>query len=130
MRCKPENTPFNQSLDFWDSSSSLLKDAGRYRRLVGKLIYLTVTRLDIAYIVGILSQFIQKPRTVHWLEVIRVLTYVKTAPGKGLVYKKNGHLLIKAYSDSNYVGDRGNRKSTSGYYTYVGGNLVTWRSKK
>ena len=130
LECKPENTLFDQSLDFWDSSSPLLEDAGRYRWFVGKLIYLNVTRPNIAYIVGILSQFMQEPRTVHWLGVIRVLAYVKKALGKGLIYKKNGHVLIKAYSDSDYAGDKGDRKSTSGYCTYVGGNMVMWRSKK
>ena len=129
LGCKPESTLFDQSLDFWDSSLPLLEDAGRYRRLVGKLIYLTVIRPDIAYIVGVLSQFMQEPRIVHWLGVIRVLAYVKKAPGKGLMYKKNGHLLIETYSDSDYAGDK-DRKSTSGYCTYVGGNLVMWRSKK
>ena len=84
-----------------------------------------MTRPDIAYIVGVLSQFMQEPRTVHWLRVIRVLVYVKKAPRKGLVYKKNGHLLIEAYLDSGYAGNKGDRKSTSGYCTYVGGNLVT-----
>ena len=63
--CKPETTSFDQSLDFRDNFSPLLEDVGRYRRLIGKLIYLIVTRLDIAYIVGILSQFMQEPRTVH-----------------------------------------------------------------
>ena len=65
LRCKPESAPFDQSLDFWDSSSPLLENANRYRRLVGKLIYLTVTRPNIAYIVKVLSQFMQEPRTVH-----------------------------------------------------------------
>ena len=57
LRCKLETTQFDQSFDFWDSFSPSLEDAGRYKRLIGKLIYLTVTHPDIAYIVGILSQF-------------------------------------------------------------------------
>ena len=57
LRCKLETTPFDQSLDFWDSLS------GRYRHLIGKLIYI---RPNIAYIVGVLSQFMHKPKTVHW----------------------------------------------------------------
>ena len=59
-----------------------------------------------------------------------MLAYIKGAPGKGLLFEKHGHLNIEAFSDSSYVGDKADRKSTSGYYTYVGGNLVTWRSKK
>ena len=72
----------------------------------------------------------QEPRQVHWNEVMRVLSYIKGSPGKGLIYSRYGHLLIKAYSDVGYGGDKDNRRSTSGYCTFVGGNLVTWRSKK
>ena len=46
-----------------------------------------------------------------------------------MVFKKNGHLHIEAYLDSGYAEDRGDRKSTLGYYTYVGGNLVIWPVK-
>ena len=71
-----------------------------------------------------------KSRRVHWTRVLHVLSYVKDAPGKGLVYRRNGHTRIIAYSDSGYTGDRRDRKSTSGFCTYVGGNLIIWQSKK
>ena len=69
-------------------------------------------------------------RETHWSVVIRVLVYIKSCPDKGLVYMKHEHVRIFGYSDSGYAGDRGDEKSTTGYYTSVGGNLVTWRSKK
>jgi len=47
-----------------------------------------------------------------------------------LLYKKHRHVRIFDYSDSRYAGDKGDRKFTTGYCTCVGGNLVTWRSKK
>ena len=62
---------------------------------------------------------------VHWKGALCMLTYVKNALGKCLLYWRNGHLYVEAYLDSSYVDDKGDRKSTSGYYTYVGGNLVT-----
>lgn len=71
-----------------------------------------------------------QPCKVHWTGALRVLQFLKGAPGKGLIYRNYGRVDIIAYSDSGYAGDRGDRKSTSGYCTYVGGNLVTWRSKK
>jgi len=64
-----------------------------------------------------------QPREVHWT------TYVKSSLGKGLLYKKHGHIRISGYSDSDYVGDKGDKKSTTGYCTFVGENLI-WRSKK
>ena len=66
-----------------------------------------------------------QPRETHWLAAMRVLTYIKSCPGKGLLYRKHRHVHISEYSDSKYVGDRGDRKSTTGYYIFVGENLVT-----
>ena len=70
-----------------------------------------------------------QPREIHWLAAIRVLAHIKSCP-EGLMYRKHGHVSISGYSDSGYAGDRGDRKSTTGYCTFVAGNLVTWRSKK
>ena len=68
-------------------------------------------------------------RETHWLAAIRVLTYIKSCPEKGLVFRKHEHVRISGYSDLGYACDRGDRKSTTGYCTFVEGNLVTWRSK-
>ncbi|CAO2833049.1 unnamed protein product [Amaranthus hypochondriacus] len=105
-------------------------DRMQYQRLVGKLIYLAHTRPDIAYAVGIVSRFMHRPQTQHMEAVFRILRYLKGTPGKGVLYRKNGHLRITAFTDADWVGDRDDRKSTSGYFTVIGGNLVTWRSKK
>ena len=69
-------------------------------------------------------------REAHWLAAMRILAYIKSCPGKGLMYRKHEHWRISGYSDSGHAGDRGDRNSTTGYYTFVGGNIVTWRSKK
>ncbi|XP_020266498.1 uncharacterized protein LOC109841985 [Asparagus officinalis] len=131
LGCKPASTPMEVNVDLWRDNSPLLDDAGRYRRLIGKLIYLTVTRPDITFAVGVFSRFMHYiPREVHWTAALRILAYVKSCPGKGLLYKKHGHLHISAYSDAGYAGNIGDRKSTSEFYTFIGGNLVTWRSKK
>ena len=130
LGCKPASSTMEQNVDWWDNASALLEDAGIYRRLVGKLIFLTVSCPDISYAVSILSQFMQAPRTIHLEGVYRLLAYLKRAPGKGLLYRRQGHLRIEAYSDSGFAGDKEDRKSHGGYATYVGGNLVTWRSQK
>ena len=130
LGCKPASSPMEQNVDWWDNATALLEDAGIYRRLVGKLIFLSVTRPDISYAVSILSQFMQAPLTIHLEGVYRLLAYLKRAPGKGLLYRRHGHLHIEAYSDSGFAGDKEDRKSHGGYATYVGGNLVTWGSQK
>ena len=63
--------------------------------------------------------------------VMRILRYFKFAPGKGLLFTKNVDCQsVYAYSDADWAGAMDDRQSTSGYFTFVGGNLVTWRSKK
>src|SRR5512144_1559420 len=127
---KPASSPMEQNVDWWDNAMTLLEDADLYCRLVGKLIFLVVTRPDISYAVSVLSQFMQAPRTIHLEGVYRVLAYIKRAPGKGLLYRRQGHLRVEAFSDSGFAGDKEDRKSHGGYATYVGGNLVTCCSQK
>ena len=93
--------------------------------MIEKLIYLSVTRPDITFVVEVLSRFMHQARKTHWLIAMRVLTYIKSCPRKELVYRKHGHVHISGYSDSEYAGDRGDRKSTTGYCTFIEGNLVT-----
>jgi hypothetical protein len=97
---------------------------------VGKLIYLSHTRPDIAYAVSVVSQFMHNPSEEHMNAVIRILRYLKSSPGKGLMFSKNNRLDVEGYTDADWAGSILDRKSTSGYFTFVGGNLVTWRSKK
>ena len=70
------------------------------------------------------------PRQEHFEAVYRILKYLKGSPGKGLLFKKYGHSLVEVYTDAGQVGSATDRKSTLGYCTFLGGNLVTWRSKK
>ncbi|XP_020266951.1 uncharacterized protein LOC109842493 [Asparagus officinalis] len=125
LECKPASTPMEVNVDLWRDDTSLLDDAGQYRRLIEKLIYLIFTGPDITFAVGVLSRFMHKPREVHWTAALKILAYVKSCPGKGLLYKKHGHTHISAFSDAGYAGDMRDRKSTLGFCTFVGGNLVT-----
>jgi hypothetical protein len=70
------------------------------------------------------------PSEEHMEAVIRILRYLKSSPGKGLMFSKNDHLRVEGYTVADWAGNISDRKSTSGYFMFVGGNLVTWRSKK
>ena len=63
--------------------------------------------------------------------IIHILRFLKGAPGKGIMFTKHGdHHSIKVYTDADWAGALDDRRSTYGYFTFVGGNLVTWKSKK
>ncbi|KAL6311416.1 hypothetical protein AAG906_035499 [Vitis piasezkii] len=86
----------------------------RYQWLVGKLIYLSHTQPDIAYVVSVVSQFMHCPSEDHMDAVMRILRYLKSSPGKGLMFSKNGHLNVVGYTDADWAGNITDRKSTSG----------------
>ena len=102
----------------------------RYQRLVGRLIYLCHTRPDISYAVSVMSRYMHDPRSGHLDAVYWILRYLKSSPGKGLMFKSHGHLNVEGYCDANWASCLDDRRSTSGYCVFVGGNLVSWRSKK
>jgi len=124
LGCKPANTLMEANVNLWYDNSHLLDDPGQYRRL-GKLIYLTVTRPDISFAVGVLSRFMHQPREVQWTATLKILAYIKSSPGKDLLYKKHEHVHIFGYSDSGYDSDKGDRKSITCYCAFVRGNRVT-----
>ncbi|XP_077246021.1 putative mitochondrial protein AtMg00240 [Tasmannia lanceolata] len=106
-----------------------MNDPGRYRRLVGKLIYLTVTWLDISFAVGMVSPFMSSPRTFHLAAVIQIVKYLKGIPGEGLCFRKYGHEKVEGYNDVDWTGSPADKRSITGYCTFVRGNLVSWKSK-
>ncbi|RDX99109.1 hypothetical protein CR513_17888, partial [Mucuna pruriens] len=86
--------------------------------------YLSHIRPDIAYVVSINSS------KRHIEVVIRILRYLKFTPGRGIMFSKNNHLNVEGYTNADWVGFIVDRKSTLGYLTFVGSDLVTWISKK
>ena len=114
LGCKSATIPMEANVDLWFDDSHALDDPGRYRRLIEKLIYTTITRPNINFVVRVFSRFMHQLRETHWLAAIRVLAYIKNCPEKGLMYRKHEHLRISRYLNLEYAGNRGNRKSTIG----------------
>jgi hypothetical protein len=94
------------------------------------LIYLTVTRPDIAYAVHRVSQFMSSPRSVHFAAVLRILRYVKGTIFHGLFYSSSTPLHLSAYSDADWGRDPTDRRSTTGFCFFLGDSLISWWSKK
>ena len=127
---KPIDTPMDPNVKLVPRQGEPLRDSGRYRRLVSKLNYLTITRFDISFPVSIVSQFLQSLYDNHWDVVIRILRYVKETLDQGMLYENIGHTQIVGYSNANWAGSPTDRHSTSRYCVFIRGNLISWKSKK
>ncbi|KAK8931024.1 hypothetical protein KSP39_PZI016079 [Platanthera zijinensis] len=128
--CRSMDSPLEPGEKSLHAESKSFESPEKYRRVVGKLNYLTMTRPDIACAVSKVSQFMATPTISQWDSVLRIVRYIKKDPGLGISYKNHGHSNIEAYCDSDWAGCLATRKSTTGFTIFMGGNLVSWKSKK
>jgi hypothetical protein len=128
--CRPASTPMEQHLKLTADSGELISDPSLYRRLIGRLIYLTISRPDITFAVNLLSQFMQTPRLPHLNAATRILRYLKGTVSHGLFFSANTALNLTAYTDSDWASCPMSRRSTTGYFVQLGGSPISWRTKK
>ncbi|GFY85446.1 hypothetical protein Acr_04g0001840 [Actinidia rufa] len=128
--CRPASSPMEQHLKLSADSGDPLSDPSLYRRLIGRLIYLTIIRPDITFAVNLLSQFMHTPRVPHLDAATRILRYLKGSISHGLLFSSNTDLTITGYTDSDWASCLMTRRSTTGYLITLGGNPVSWRTKK
>jgi hypothetical protein len=94
------------------------------------LVYLTITRPDIAYAVHVVSQFVASPTTIHWATVLRILRYLRGIIFQSLLLSSTSFLELRAYSDVDHGSDPTDRKSVTGFCIFLGDSLISWKSKK
>ena len=103
LGAKPARTPLEQNHKLALAANSDLRDPGQYRRLVGWLIYLMITRPELSYCVHMLAQFMQQPKDEHWEATLRVVRYLKGNPGQGILLHSDYYLKLYAYCDSDWA---------------------------
>ena len=96
-----------------------------YRSMVGSLIYLTITRPDLSYAVGLVSQFMQHPTKPHLDCIRRILRYVKTTQNYGLFYRADLDIKLEGSTDADWAGSQTDRRSTSGYMFTLGSAVIS-----
>src|SRR4051812_33721016 len=129
--CNPSHVPMKPRLMLSKKNEAPAVDAMEYRSVVRNLRYLTNTRPDLAYSIGIVSRFMEAPTMEHWVAVEHILRYIKGTTNFGCVYlreKKKEMVELLGYSDSDLSGDVDDRKSTSGVAYFLGGSIASWLS--
>lgn len=100
-----------------------------YQRLVGKLMYLTITKPEICFGVQVLCQFIRFPKVLHW-DVIRLVRYVKGSPRLGVLMKMDRKIVLTGYYDSYWVSCPNTKRLVTWYVVKLGDSLISWKSMK
>ncbi|KAE8666178.1 Detected protein of unknown function [Hibiscus syriacus] len=114
LECKSNSTPMEPNVKICTHKGKDLEDATMYRQLVGSLIYLTLTRPDISYAVGVMSRYMKNPNKPHLEAVRQILRYVKSTIDYSLLYRKGEDCKLVGYCDADYAEDHDTRRSTTG----------------
>ncbi|KAL0448559.1 UNVERIFIED_CONTAM: Retrovirus-related Pol polyprotein from transposon RE1 [Sesamum latifolium] len=127
---KSVSTPLPQGIKLTADSGALLQDPGRYRRLVGCLLYLSFTRPDVSYSVQQLSQFLTHPCESHLAAVLHVIRYLKGCSSFGLFFPADSSFDLTAFCDVDWALCTDTRRSLTGFCIFLGDALVSWKIKK
>jgi len=128
--CKPISIPLEQNVKLSADEGDLVEDTTIYRRIMGSLIYMTITRPNLSITVGVVSQFMQTTRKPHLDAVKRILRYIKHTLQCGIFYETKSQLQVHGYTDVDWADNVLDRKSTSGFMFSFGSGAVSWSSRK
>ena len=127
---KINTTPLSTSTTLVLKDNSPPADATEYRRVIGSLQYLSLTSPDISYAVNKISQFMHSLSQIHWATTKKLLRYLKHTLHHGLFLHRQSPLILHGLFDSDWVGNRDDRTSTTTFVLYLGKNPISWCSKK
>ncbi|KAL5564937.1 hypothetical protein UlMin_028101 [Ulmus minor] len=127
---KPLPMPMVSSLKLTVSDGDPITNATEYRSIVGALQYITITRLEIAFSVNKVYQFMQSPLDEHMKAVKRILRHLKGTLDEGIYMKRSQAMNLTGFCDVDWGNDLCDRRSTTGYCFYLGNNVISWSSKK
>src|ERR1044072_2380582 len=105
-------------------------DQSLYRNMIGSLLYLTASRPDITFVVGVCARYQAQPKASHLMQVKRIIKYISGTSEYGIFYTHGTSSSLTGYFDTDWAGSADDRKSTSGGCFFLGSNLISWFSKK
>lgn len=130
LDCAPMPTPLPLQLDRVPNQDEYFSNPTYFCSLAGKLQYLTLTRPDIQFAVNVVCQKMHKPTVADFHLLKRVLRYVKGTLEMGLTLESDTNSQVRAYCDNDWAGCHDTRRSTGGFCTFMGTNLISWSAKR
>jgi len=129
MDCTSSKTPMATATKLELNTKEKKVDISSYRGMVGSLLYLTTSRLDIMFSTCLCARFQADPRESHLIAIKRIFRYLKGTPNLGIWYPRDSGFELIGYSDADYAGCKIDIKSTTGTCQFLGNKLVSWFSK-
>ncbi|OIT38561.1 putative mitochondrial protein, partial [Nicotiana attenuata] len=126
----PVVSPLELNVKLKADDGDLLPNPEMYRSLVGKFNFLTHTRPDLSFAVQHLSQFLQAPRLPHLNVALHLLRHLKGTSDHGILLNNSSDFTLQGYCDSDWAACPDSRKSITGFFVFLGGSPVSWKSKK
>ena len=127
---KPVDTPISPNTSLDADLGGVDVDQKTYRGMIGSLLYLMASRLDIMFSVCLCARFQENPKESHMKEVKRILRYLKGSDNLCLWYPRNYDFKLVGFTNIDFAGHLVDQKSTSGMAQFLGQCLVSWGSKK
>ncbi|WJX62481.1 hypothetical protein P8452_47473 [Trifolium repens] len=125
-----KRTPAATHLKLSKDEHGVSVDQSLYRSMIGSLLYLTASRPDISFVVGVCARYQAEPKMSHLNQVKRILKYVSGTSDYGILYSHGEDTRLLGYCDADWAGSADDRKSTSGGCFFLGSNLISWFNKK
>ncbi|KAL0313239.1 UNVERIFIED_CONTAM: Retrovirus-related Pol polyprotein from transposon RE1 [Sesamum radiatum] len=127
---KPAHTPLPMGLKLSAQDVAPLSDPEPYRRLVGRLLYLSFTRPDVSFGAQQLTQFVHQSGQVHMDVALHLVRYLKSCPDQGLFFPSSNPSALTAYYNADWTSCDDSRRSLTGYCIFLGKSLISWKIKK
>ncbi|GJZ00254.1 retrovirus-related pol polyprotein from transposon TNT 1-94 [Tanacetum coccineum] len=129
-KCNPVGTTIEHKVKPSKHDGEKVVNLTLFKSLVRSLRYLTCTRPDILFVVGLISRFMEEPMTKHLKIGKRILHYIKGTIDYGMFYSTSEDFKLAGYSDSDWAGSKDDGRSTLGFLFFLGNNAFIWSSKK
>ena len=130
LDCSPMPTPLPLQLNRVPDQDTPFSEPTYFRSLAGKLQYLTLTRPDIQFAINFVCQKMHTPTVSDFQLLKRILRYLKGTINMGLTLHSDTDSMLRAYCDSDWAGCRDTRRSTGGFCTFLGVNIISWSAQK